>query len=127
MNSKKSVEAILLGGALVVTIGGTMMPLDASAQVICSLSTNGIGSTVTGNTASFVKSSFSAKCSPNTVVSFTQSETAAAAKGGSQKGSYVFGATSEGGGGAVACGGTTVSAPHTAAGTAPANATDGCS
>ena len=100
MNSKKTVEALMLGGALVVSLGGLMSPMVANAATICNLSTDGNGSVVTGDTSSFVKVDFKAKCSPNTVVKFSQSSQAFAAQGGSKKGNTVYGSSSEGGGGA---------------------------
>lgn len=125
MDSKKKIEAVMLGGALIVTLGGAVLPIDASAATACSLSTTGAGTTVTGDVASFVKVGFSPKCSPNTVVMFAQDAQAFAAQGGSKKGNFVYGATSEGGGGAKQCATTTVADPSAAVIT-PTTASAGC-
>ena len=100
MNSKKTVEALMLGGALVVSLGGLMSPMVANAATICNLSTDGNGSVGTGDTSSFVKVDFKAKCSPNT--------------------------SSEGGGGARNCGGPTNSDASAVVADPAAAATDGC-
>lgn len=125
MDSKKKIEAVLLGGALVVTLGGAVLPMDANAQTACSLSTTGAGTTISGDVASFIKVGFNPKCSPNTIVMFAQDAQAFAAQGGSKKGNFVYGATSEGGGGAKQCSTTPVT-DAAAAVTAPAAATAGC-
>lgn len=126
MNSKKTIEALMLGGALVVSVGGMLTPMVAEAATICNLSTTGIGSVVTGDTSSFVKIDFAAKCSPNTVVKFSQSNQAFAAQGGSKKGNTVYGSSSEGGGGARFCGSPTHSDASAAVADPSAAATDGC-
>ncbi|MER2540188.1 MAG: hypothetical protein ABTQ26_13190 [Azonexus sp.] len=126
MNSKKKVEAVLLGGALIVTLGGALLPTDASAADICSLSTSGIGETITGSVESFVKVTFTAKCSPNTVVKFSQTTQAFAAQGGSKKGNFRYGSSSEGGGGAKQCATTTEADPSASVKDPAASATDGC-
>jgi hypothetical protein len=125
MDSKKKVEAVLLGGALIVTLGGAVLPMDASAATACSLSTTGSGTTITGDVASFVKVGFSPKCSPNTVVRYLQDAQAFAAQAGSKKGNFRYGATSEGGGGAKQCA-TTTEADPSASVADPAAATVGC-
>lgn len=127
MDRKKTVEVVLLGGALVVAVGGAVLPMQANAAAVCSLSTTGIGSTITGNTASFVKVDFAAKCSPNTVVNAVQSNQAFAAMGGSLKGNMTYGSSSEGGGGAKNCNSTTYSDAASGHVSDPsASATDGC-
>lgn len=130
MTQKKSIEAVALGSALIVTIGSTVLPMDADAATgtACSLSTTGIGSTISGDASSFLKVSFTARCSPNTVVTYNDSGTASAVKGGSKKGNIFYGSTSEGGGGAVWCNSpSTYTDASSPANTAPANGTDGCS
>lgn len=127
MNSKKKVEAVLLGGALIVTLGGALLSSGAyAAGEVCSLSTTGIGETVTGDVTSFVKVSFAAKCSPNTVVRFVQTSQAFAAQGGSKKGNFRYGSSSEGGGGAKQCATTTEADPTANVIVPNASATDGC-
>jgi hypothetical protein len=116
MEAKKVIEGVVLGSALVVSLGGLMVvPMDAHAVVACNLSTTGAGSTVAGNNASFIKVGFNPKCSPNTFVDYVQDSQAVAVKGASQKGSIVFGATSEGGGGAKSCATGSAAVPPTVA------------
>lgn len=105
MKHKNTIEAVALGSALVVTIGSTALPFDAVAAngTACSLSTTGIGSTISGGSDSFLKVAFTARCSPNTVVNYNDNGTAVGVRGASSKGNILYGATSEGGGGAVWC------------------------
>ena len=129
MKHKKTFEAIALGGVLVVSLGGAVLSIDAQAATgtTCSLSTNGSGTSITANSASFVKVQFTPKCSPNTVVTYNDAGDSFSAKGGSKKGSIYYGATSEGGGGATQCGSSTYTDASVPASTAPANGTSGCS
>jgi hypothetical protein len=130
MKCKKTFEVIALGGALVVSLGGDVLPANvhAATGTACSLTTNGAGVSIAADVqSSFVKVAFTPKCSPNTVVTFNDAGTSFSAKGGSKKGNIFYGATSEGGGGATQCGSTTVADPSVSAATAPANGTNGCS
>lgn len=126
MDSKKSLEAVLLGGALIVTLGSAVVPLQANAATICNLDTDGTGSAVTGNESSFVKVDFTAKCSPNTVVKYSQSNSAFAAQGGSKKGNTLYGSSSEGGGGARACNTSSYTDAAGAVADPASDALDGC-
>lgn len=129
MKHNKTIEAIALGSALVVSIGSAMLPMDAVAGTgtACNNSTDGKGSTISGQSDSFAKTSFLPRCSPNTVVKFNDNGSAFAAAGGSLKGNIIYGSTSEGGGGAVWCGSSTIS-PYVKAADVKdvSDATDGC-
>ena len=91
MNTKKTLEAVIAGGVLVVS-------LNANAQVnACS---NGVNATLTGNTAgSFIagSASITTRCSANVVVSVLDSTMSFAGKSNSMKGKSFFGGTTEGG------------------------------
>jgi len=130
MKHAKTIEAIALGSALVVSISSTFLPLDAVAGTTeaCNNSTNGKGSSIVGASDSFVKTAFIPRCSPNTVVKTNDAGTAFAAQGGSLKGNTIYGSTTEGGGGAVWCGSSTLSAPlkDTDVKAPTGSATDGC-
>ena len=128
MTQKKTIEAVALGSALVVTIGSTVLPVDALAAsgTACSQSVTGVGSTISGGSDSFLKVAFTARCSPNTVVNYNDINTAALVRGASAKGNILYGSTSEGGGGAQWCSSpSTNTAYYTTVGT-PATASDPC-
>lgn len=115
MDSKKTFEAIMLGSALVVSLGGLLVvPMAANAAVACADSTTGAGSTVAGDVASFIKIGFNPRCSPNTFVDYVQSTQAVAVRGASKKGTIIFGATSEGAG-AQSCAAGSAASPPTVA------------
>ncbi|TXI76017.1 MAG: hypothetical protein E6Q43_02625 [Dokdonella sp.] len=128
MKHAKTIEAIALGSALVVSISSTFLPLDVAAATACDNSTDGKGSTISGASDRFVKTNFIPRCSPNTVVKYLDAATAFAAQGGSLKGNTVYGSTTEGGGGAVWCGSSTLSTPLKASDVKDptGSATDGC-
>lgn len=104
MKHKKAIEVVVMGSALVVSVGSTVLPMVANAADACSYSTTGTGATISGGATNFVKVDFAAKCSPNTMVKYADGGSAFALQGGSKKGNIVYGATSEGGGGVVWCG-----------------------
>ena len=119
MECKKTFEAVMLGSALVVSLGGLLVvPMTANAVVACNDSTTGAGSTVAGAVASFIKIGFSPRCSPNTYVDYVQDSQAVAVRGANKKGTIVFGATSEGAG-AQSCASGSAASP-------PTNATASC-
>ena len=128
MKHAKTIEAIALGSALVVSVSSTFLPLDAAAATACDNSKDGKGSTITGTATSFVKTNFIHRCSPNTNVKYLDAGTAFAAQGGSLKGNTIYGSTTEGGGGAVWCGSSTLSSPLQATDVKDptGSATDGC-
>lgn len=116
----KQSKIIVMGGVIALGFAGNAMGAAA-----CS-GTAGNGTSVTGVSTSFIRDGFTPKCSANVTVSYTQSDTAVAVKGGSSKGMHTFGGTSEGGG-VKQCETTSVTAPGTSAATAPASVLDGCS
>lgn len=130
MKHRKTIEAIALGGALVVTVGSAFLPMDAVAATgtACNNSTTGSGSAISGDSASFAKTNFTPKCSPNTVVKYNDAGNAFAVQGASLKGNVVYGSSSEGGGGAVWCGSSTLTSISPSSVSSPSgSATDGCS
>lgn len=91
MNTKKTLEAVIAGGVLVVS-------LNANAQV--NACNNGTNATLSGNAAgSFinVSASIATRCSANIVVSVNDQTMSFAGKSGSIKGKSHFGGTTEGG------------------------------
>ena len=92
MESKKIVEALMLGGVLVVS----MASQTANATLVC---TDGVANTA-GVTAgsNFVKQTFFVKCSANVDVDVVDSTpTLAVVKGMSRKGMHSFGGSTDGG------------------------------
>ena len=125
MNGKKTVEAIVLGSALVVSMGSLMSPVQAATGNACSLGV--AAASVPGATAgSFVKNSFVPKCSSNVNVTFNDDGTNFAVHAGSKKGSFMYGGSTDGGK-VDQCSTTTLADPSSPAGTAPTSATNGCS
>ena len=89
MESKKVIEALMLGGVLVVSMANQT----ASATNICN---NGTAGTIT--TGSFIQSVFPVKCSANVQVDYVDSTAVlAVTKGMSVKGMHSFGGSTEGG------------------------------
>ena len=115
----KSTKIVVMGGVLAIGL----VTSQAQAATGC---TTGTASSVTGNSASFIKDTFTPKCSTGVTVTFTQSGSAISVKSGSTKGMHTFGGTSEGGG-VSQCESSSLAAPATTAATAPATETNGCS
>jgi hypothetical protein len=88
-NTKKTLEAVMLGGVLVVTLNSAM------ATQVCNLST---GSYMPGAAGTFVKTSFAPKCSANTLVDAVDNTTSFGVKSASVKGNQYYGGSTEGGG-----------------------------
>ncbi|HWV17799.1 MAG TPA: hypothetical protein VNZ68_04395 [Rhodocyclaceae bacterium] len=87
-NSKKALEAILVGGVLVVS-------LNASAQT--GACTGGTGVGIPSDPTAFVKTSFVPKCSANVNAVYLDSGAAFSVAGYSAKGNQSYGGSSEGG------------------------------
>lgn len=115
----KSTKIVVMGGVLAIG-------LLSQAQAAGNACSSGTGVAIAGNSASFIKDSFTPKCSTGVEASFAQSTTAVSVRSGSSKGMHTFGGTSDGGG-VAQCESSSVSAPATTAATAPASATNGCS
>lgn len=94
MDTKKSLEAVVLGGVLMMSMQS------AFAAAAC---TAGAAGTITAGTTLFVKTAFSPKCSANVTVDVVDSTTSLSVKSASSKGKTYFGGTTEGGG-ISACG-----------------------
>lgn len=102
MESKKIVEAVVLGGVLLVSA-------NAFAQTtVCS---GGTGAAISGSTTDFVKVAFTPKCSANTAVSVAQNSATLGVKAASTKGKTAFGGSTEGGGITVCSTFSTYAAP----------------
>lgn len=116
MESKKIVEALMLGGVLVVS----MASQTASASPICN---NGTAGTITAG--SFIQSVFPVKCSSNVTVDYVDSSAVlAVTKGMSAKGMHSFGGSTEGGA-VKACETTSITFATPTAGTTTGS--NGCS
>lgn len=88
MTTKKTLEAVIAGGVLVVS-------MSASAQNLCS----GAGSAAaTFASGGFALKSVVPKCSANTYVSAKDNTASFALKSGSKKGRSYYGSNSDGGG-----------------------------
>ncbi len=116
MQHAKKIEVVLSGVALAVTLSAPAVSYAASA---C---TTGVGSSVVGNTASFVKDTFTPKCSAGVNVNYTQSSSAISVNAAHPSGMHTFGGTSEGGG-VIQCESSSVTNPTPLT---PAAATNGC-
>ena len=90
-NTKKTLEAVLVGGVLVVS-------LNAQADIV--VCTTGVGQSIGGNAAStsFVKTVFTPKCSANSVVDIIDAGASFGVRGASTKGNQIYGGSTEGGG-----------------------------
>ena len=88
-NTKKTLEAVMLGGVLVVTLS------NATAAQICNI---GTASYVSGAAGTFVKTSFAPKCSANTLVDAVDNTASFGVKSASVKGNQYYGGSTEGGG-----------------------------
>jgi|SRR5690606_3849805 len=90
-NTKKTLEALLVGGVLVVSMS------NAHSAVVC---TTGAGISLGGDAAStsFVKTVFTPKCSANSVVDIVDLGPSFGAMGASTKGNQIYGGSTEGGG-----------------------------
>ncbi len=113
MNHKKAYEVAMLGGALVMSLTA----FEANAAVGCSA---GSGTSVPGTTTTFVKTTFTPKCSAATIVRYVDGNTDFAVQGGSTKGKVTYGAGTSGGQvtacATAASGSPTVADPTTAVG-----------
>lgn len=118
MENAKKIEVVLSGMVLAVTLGAPAVSYGAAA---C---TTGSATAVTGNPASFVKDTFTPKCSTAVTVNYTQTDAAIAARSGTAGGMHTFGGSSEGGG-VIQCESSSVAAPHEAA-AQPTTALSGC-
>ena len=116
MESKRIVEALMLGGVLVVSMANQT----ANATAACS---DGTASQITAG--SFVKQAFNVKCSASVDVDYVDSSgTLAVVKGMSRKGMHSFGGSTDGGSVKV-CETTSVSYTAPTAGTTAGS--NGCS
>jgi hypothetical protein len=89
METKKIVDALILGGVLVVSLGSQA----AFAINICN---DGVAGTIT--VGSFIQTVFPVKCSANVQVDYADiSALRATTKGMSKKGMHSFGGSTEGG------------------------------
>lgn len=89
MESKRIVEALMLGGVLVVSMANQT----ANATAAC---TDGVASQVSAGT--FIKQAFNVKCSASVDVDYADvNDTLATVKGMSRKGMHSFGGSTEGG------------------------------
>ena len=116
---EKSTKIVVMGG--VVAIG--LISSQANAEVAC---TTGTATSIVGAAGSFIKDTFTPKCSTGVTVSFLQNGNAIAVKSGSSKGMHTFGGSSEGGG-VTQCQSSSIATPESSAATAPASTTNGCS
>lgn len=114
---KSQTKILVMGGILAMGAASSVQ-----AATACS-GTAGNGTQVVGATGSFVKDSFTPKCSANVTVAYTDSVSMIAVRGGSSKGMHTFGGTSEGGG-ILQCESSSAANPHTTAATV--SATNGC-
>lgn len=89
ITTKKTLEAVLVGGVLVVSLNS------AYAASACD---TGTMSTIATSAGSFVKTQFTPKCSANTVVDVLDSGATFTVQGASRKGNQVYGGSTEGGG-----------------------------
>lgn len=103
MDSKKIIEAAVLGGVLVVSA-------NAFAQTAACTSGTAAAS-VAGGSTSFVKSAFTPKCSANVYVSILDSTASFSVKSNSIKGKSDFGGSTDSGGIAVCSTWTTHAVP----------------
>ena len=115
----KSTKIVVMGG--VVAIG--LISSQANAATAC---TTGTASSIVGAAGSFIKDTFTPKCSVGVTVSFLQDGSAIAVKSGSSKGMHTFGGSSEGGG-VRQCQSSSIATPESSAATAPTTTNDGCS
>jgi hypothetical protein len=91
-NTKKSLEAILVGGVLVVSLNAHAQN---AQQQVCS---TGGGTALTAGGTSFVKTVFTPKCSANSVVTVVDDGASFGVRGASTKGNQIYGGSTEGGG-----------------------------
>lgn len=104
MDAKKVAEVVLLGGSLVMSLAS----LNAVAADAC---TAGSGVQVSGASASFVKTSFTPKCSTGTTVIVNDASSDFFVAGASAKGARVFGGSTAGGGVTMCSGGSSFASP----------------
>lgn len=91
MESKKIIEALMVGGVLVIS-GANHLAFAANTQV-CN---EGTASSVASG--SFIKQAFTPKCSANVTVNINDVDaTVAAVAGMSKKGAHMYGGSTEGG------------------------------
>ena len=88
-NTKKALEAVLVGGVLVVSLNNA-----AHAVTAC---TTGVATAVQGSNTAFVKTTFTPKCSANVAVDVIDTGAQFGVKGASAKGNQIYGGSSEGG------------------------------
>lgn len=103
MDAKKTLEVVVLGGTLVLSMNNAFGAVDACSN----------GSAIAGGITSdgFIRASFNPKCSANVYVSVLDSTASFSVKSASAKGKTYFGGTTESGGITVCTTFTSFSAP----------------
>lgn len=101
----KNAKILVVGGVLAV---GTLNAYAASV-VTCA---NAAGTSIVGNSSSFIKDTFTPKCSGGVSVAFIDNASSLGVKAGSSKGMHTFGGSTEGGG-ITQCESSSVASPTT--------------
>jgi len=109
----KNAKILVVGGVLAVG----MMNAYAASATAC---TTGTPTSIAGATGSFVKDTFTPKCSGGVTLGYNDSATSMGVKAGSSKGMHTFGGGTEGGG-VTQCESSSIASPHTLATSAAAN------
>ncbi len=107
MDARKTLEVVVLGGTLVLSMNNAFGQVDACSN----------GSAISGGvtSAGFVRAAFNPKCSANVYVSVMDSTASFSVKSASAKGKTFFGGSTESGGIAVCATFATFSAPAASA------------
>lgn len=110
----KNAKILVVGGVLAVGM------LNAYAATTGTACTEGVASSIAGAAGSFVKDTFTPKCSGGVSLGYNDSATSMGVKSGSSKGMHTFGGGTEGGG-VTQCESSSIASPHTQATSAAAN------
>ena len=108
----KNAKILVVGGVLAVG----MLNAYAASSTAC---TTGTPTSIAGNAGSFVKDTFTPKCSGGVSLGYNDSATSMGVKAGSAKGMHTFGGGTEGGG-VTQCESSSIANPHSSV-TAQAN------
>ncbi len=101
----KNAKILVVGGVLAVGM------LNAYAVTTGAGCTAGVGISIAGNSTSFVKDTFTPKCSGGVSLGYHDSGTAMGVKAGSSKGMHTFGGGTDGGG-VTQCESSSISHPE---------------
>ncbi len=103
MDARKTLEVVVLGGTLVLSMNSAFGAVDACSN----------GTAISGGITSdgFIRASFTPKCSANVYVSVLDSTASFSVKSASAKGKSYFGGSTEGGSVGVCSTFTTFAAP----------------